>query len=210
MRKIVTMVALALAMALCAGGALADGMGVQIIGGDVTVAQTVTLDDLPLGEAVEVDYWGTITATACKYVDGLHQYAQGRNDVGVSRFAFESGIEAEYLLLQCDIVNTTAQTQDYLAQCEVKAVINDDAEFAGWCWQYNWSNGTEDYGWGELNGIQNKEVVIDKADQFAIDPWYTGHYVFGCTLPNAAVESELPLRLEINIGGNEITYHIRK
>ena len=39
---------------------------------------------------------------------------------------------------------------------------------------------------------------------------YTGIFVFGCTLPNSVVESKAPLRIEINLGGNELTYNIRK
>ena len=59
-------------------------------------------------------------------------------------------------------------------------------------------------------GKQNKNWVIDPADNFEIDPMYSGHYVFGCTLPNAVVNSEKPLRMVITIDGNELTYNIRK
>lgn len=45
---------------------------------------------------------------------------------------------------------------------------------------------------------------------FAAGPMYTGHYAFGCTLPNAVVNSKKPLRMVITIDGNELTYNIRK
>ena len=52
--------------------------------------------------------------------------------------------------------------------------------------------------------------VVNPADQFLIDPMYAGHYVFGCTLPNAIINSTAPLRMEIRLGENELTYNIRK
>ena len=186
-------------------------MGVQVILPDTAEGgQPVSLDDLKLNEAAEIDGWGTITLTSCRFLDALHQYKQGKHTVQGNWDRFNSGSEADYLIIQADILNSTKSERDYLSNVEVKAIFDDDVEYIGWYWQYNWDNETKNYEWNELNGIQNKEFVITKADQFAIGPYYAGHYCFGCTLPNAVVNGKQPLRLEIKIDGNEITYHVRK
>lgn len=209
MKKTILMI-LALLMLLTSSAALAADMGVQVIGGDMGAAQTVTLDDLKIDEAAEIEGFGTLTLTDCKFVDLLHQYKKGKTTVEGNWNRFSSGVEADYLIVQANILNTTSAEMDYLKNCEVKVVFDDNAEFAGWCYQYNWDNGTKNREWDELNGIQNKEFVIDVADQFAIGGWYEGHFCFGCTLPNAVVNGKQPLRVEIKLGGNEITHHIRK
>jgi len=206
-KLIVLMLAVLMVMSTAA---LGEGMGVQIISGENLLTEEVSLDDLQLNADVEVDGWGNFTALAYKVYDNLHQYKQGKTSVENNWNRFSSGVEAEYVLLQANILNTTNDSHDYLAECEVKVIFNDSTEFAGWFYQYNWDNGTKDKDWNELNGIQNKEFVIDKADQFPIDPWYVGHYAFGCTLPNAVIESKAPLAMIITIDGNEITYNIRK
>ena len=207
MKKVLLFVVLAVLMTVST--VIAQDMGVQVIGPEIA-AQTVGLDDMKLGEGAEIDGWGTITLTDCKYIDYLNQFRQGKHSVAGNWDRFESGLEADYLLIQADILNTTKSEKDYLSDVEVKVVFDDDVEYAGWYWQYNWDNGTKNTDWAELNGIQNKEFVITKADQFNIGPYYTGHYCFGCTLPNAVVSSKKPLRMEITMDGNELTYYIRK
>ena len=52
--------------------------------------------------------------------------------------------------------------------------------------------------------------MIDRNDQFPVGPMYTGHYFFGCTLPNAIVNGKAPLRMIISLDGLELTFNIRK
>ena len=52
-------------------------------------------------------------------------------------------------------------------------------------------------------------AALDPADEQPIDMVYTGHYVFGCTLPTAVVNGSEPLSMVIDLGGNELTYNIR-
>lgn len=207
MKKILSAL-LVLTLLFGCSGALAE-MGVQVIGGSQAETEPVSLDDLKLEESAQVDGWGTITLTSCKFENTLYQYKQGKHSVAGNWNMFDSGAEADYLVLKADILNSTKTERDYLASVEVKVVFDDDVEYAGWFWQYNWDNEIKDYDWNELNGIQNKMFVIDKADQFPIGPYYEGHYCFGCTLPNAVVNGKQPLRMEIVIDGNEITYNIR-
>ena len=52
--------------------------------------------------------------------------------------------------------------------------------------------------------------VLDPEDAELTSMMYTCHIVFGCTLPNAVVQGKEPLRMEIKLGDNDLTYHIRK
>ena len=206
MKKFLSLVLVFLLILNC-GIAVAE-MGVQIVGETPAEAEPVSLDNMQLNTEVEVPGWGSITLTSCRYLDSLFQYKPGMHTVAGNWEQFASGQEADYLVIQADIINTTAASRDYLSSVEVRAFFRD-VEFVGWSWQYNWNNEVKTYDWNELNGVQNKEFVISRDDQFSIDPFYAGHYCFGCTLPNAVVSSEEPLKLVITIDGNEITYNVR-
>lgn len=216
MKKILSML-LVLMMLLSAAVALAeDGMGVQVIGGPETETEQVSLDDIKLNAEIEIEGYATITPTSFAFQDGLGAYEAGQNRPGLpgARYYdyYWSRTEAEYAILFMDMLNITAKPQDYLANCEVKVVYDDSFEYAGWYYQRNYDNLTNDWCY-ELDADkdhQNINWAINAADQFAIDPMYQGHYIFGCTLPNAVVNSKKPLRLVITIDGNELTYNIRK
>lgn len=211
MKKILSIL-LVLFMLLTASAAMAEGMGVQVIGGNEAEMQTVSLDDIQLNVAIDVPDNCSFTPTSFQYVDMLRAYKEG---VYYVRYlndhcdTYLSGEEAEYAMLRMDILNTQTRPVDFLSEVEVKVVSDDKYEFAGWAYQYNYNNTYNTNNERELAGA-NKEYVINAADRFAIDPMYTGHYVFGCTLPNAVVNGKTPLRIEITFAGNEITYNIRK
>ena len=204
MKKLILLLVFALLLVSTA----AAEMGVQIIKN--TAVEAVSLDDLKLEATVEVDDFGEITLTACKFLDEVFQFKQGQTTVPNNWTGFYSGQDAEFLVLQADILNTNHESIDYLKDCTVRVIFNDSAEFGGWSYQYNWDNGTKDYDWGINNGSQNKEFFVHRDDQYPIDSWYMGHFCFGCTLPNAVVTRKEPLRVEITIGDVEMTYHIRK
>lgn len=216
MKKILSML-LVLMMLLTASAALADGMGVQVIGGPETETEPVSLDDIKLSVAVDIPDYAILTPTAFEFADHLGHYIQGRSKTDFYAKGdqyYYSGNEADYAILRFDITNTSMSAVNFLEACEVKVVFDDKYEYAGWFYQSNFDNGTNDYSldnywYGEQNK-QNKLWAIHETDVFAINPMYTGHYIFGCTLPNVVVESKLPLRMEIKLGGNEITYNIRK
>jgi len=216
MKKILSML-LVLSMLLTASAALAEGMGVQVIGGPETETEPVSLDDIKLNASAEIEGYATITPTSFAFVDLLGTYRAGKtaprysNGYDSESEWYKSGAEAEYAVLKIDFLNTAMTPKDFLSQYEVKVVFDDKYEYAGWGYQYNYNNSTEKHSnFGQSSGCQNTEWVINKADNFAIDPMYEGHYCFGCTLPNAVVNSKLPLRIVITIDGNEITYNIRK
>jgi hypothetical protein len=227
-------VLLLLSLLLACSPAMAADMGVQVIGGNA-VSESVSLDDVKLEATVEVPGWGDVTPLTFSVQDcvmirkpgqllrnwrysskGSHS-PEDRN----SSFKFNlevtckehgdekypwycedwvthilSQSQADFAILRMDILNTTPEKKDYLKECSVKVVFDDSIEYAGWCYQIN----------EDLNAPQ----WIDNSDNFVIDPYYAGHYVFGCTLPNAVFTSKKPLRMEITIDGNEIIYNIRK
>lgn len=210
MKKILS-VLLVLSMLLSASAALAEGMGVQVIGGPETETEPVSLDDFKLNTEAEIEGYGLLCATEFVFKDQLGYYRSGKKEVYDSSDFYRSGNEADYALLKMDITNISTKPHDFLASCEVKVVFDDVYEYGGWFYQYNYNNKTyKSNNSGEDSQKQNTNWVINAADQFAIDPMYQGHFVFGCTLPNAVVNSKAPLKMIITIDGNEITYNIRK
>ena len=194
------LVALILILTVLTAVAQAAELGVQLITPETNMtAETVSLDDIKLNASVSVYGFGSIMPTAYSVQNNLVKYRKGSN----STDTINSGHEADFVILKMDITNTTATPKNYLADAEVKVVFDDTFEFIGWCYQYNWdrSNGDTKY---------SSNYVLSTEDNFNINPWYMGHFCFGCTLPNTVIESKAPLRLEIKIGGNEITYNIRK
>ena len=208
---------IALMLVVVQFGAFAE-MGVQIIGGPETESEPVTLDDIKLDTAVTIDGYGELTPTSYKTVDELLSYRAGMhyiqskysnmNDTAV---VYSSGLEADYCLLNMDILNIQMRAVDFIDGCSVVVTSDDVYQFAGWVYQYNYDNAdcsTDGRNYGPENA--NTTCVIDPSDNFAIDPMYIGHYVFGCTLPNRVLSAKTPLKMVITIGGNEITYNIRK
>lgn len=227
--------ALLMVLAMLSASACAEQFAVQIIGGDSAASQTVSLDDVQLEQTVEIPGFGDITPTAFEQQDCLMLRNAGqlgkiwiwtgsgkhKPDGYDQSFAFnlkiecaehgdekypwwceewvshyESKTQADFACLFMDVLNTTPDTVDFLKDCTVKVVFDDSIEYAGWCYQRDLD--------------LNRCTWIDSSDNFPIEPYYEGHYVFGCTLPNAMFESDAPLSMIITLGGNEITYNIRK
>lgn len=185
MKKVFS-IAMVLMLLLNCSAALADGMGVQLIGGPEVETEPVSLDDFKLGVDVEIEGYGILNGLDFSFVDCV--YVKDATD-------YFSGNEAEYALLKIDIINTAFKPKDYLTSCEVRVFYDDEYEYGGWSYQCNYD-------------VSSSSVLI-KDRQFAIDPMYQGHYWFGCTLPNAVVNGTAPLRMVITLDGNEITYNIR-
>lgn len=210
-----------------------NNLGVSVIGSKNTAKEKTSLDNLTIGEEVEVPGWANITATSYEVQDCIMVRKPGQlgriwcwnsngshsgDDYNNLEFNLEvtcelhqikdfpwwteswvshyfSKSEADYVVLYMDIVNTTAQTVDFIKNCTVKVVF-EDIEYLGWYYQQDFD--------------LNRAKWIDVSDVFSIGPYYTGHYVFGCTLPNAVIQSTKPLKMIVTIDGNELTYNIRK
>ena len=189
--------------------ALEDAM--KTVAGDKPAENTIPdLDDMKLKTPTELSDFAMISYQACKIKDSLGYYRSGRTDVYDRNDYFQSGNEADYALVFANIVNLQNEPVDFLADCEVKVVYDDTYEFLGWSYQRNYDNSV--YGDGpvkEDHDAQNTNWAINADDQFLIDPLYTGHYIFGCTLPNAAVQGKESLQMIVRIKGTEIVYNIR-
>ena len=197
----------------------AADMGVQIISGpeDEETNEPVSLDDLKLDKEVEIDGYGIIKATEYKEEDVLYSYRQGYNSNGA--LAYKSGETADYVILKMDITNTSVKPKDFLEKATVVVVFDEKYEYQGFTRQFNYDNVYADelylngnYSWDTEAGValDPKNVFIDPADIFSIEPMYEGYYLFGCTLPNKVVKGTEPLSMKITLDGNEITYNIRK
>lgn len=220
MKKLFCLV-LPLVLFLSIGAAFAEDLGVQVIGGDENSSVPVSLDDLMLEKMAEIPGWCEITPTFFDYTRqfvvrnaGVTEYIERNKYSGNDRFTYgnadetypysytkweqlnDSGSQAQFVRLGIDILNTTSGAVNFIEDVTVKVIFKDEIEYAGWVRQRNF-----DLNWS---------TWLNPADNFRIDPYYVGHYVFGCTLPNSVVDSKEPLRIEITLGKNELTYHIRK
>lgn len=210
MKRVFWKICLTALLALLCLTAVAEEMEVQIIAGPETEAATVSMDDIQIGAPIEVADNCIFTPTSYEVVDSLDTYKEGQThaDYNANNWTtYNSGNEAEYALLRMDILNLRLSPVDFLEQAEIKVISDDKYEFAGWCYQYNYDNTFYDT---ERTLDANTQFVISPADQFAISPMYTGHYAFGCTLPNSVIGADTPLRMEIKVAGSELTYNIRK
>lgn len=206
----------------------AEDLGIQVIGAENST-EAVLLDDLQINGTAEIPGYAEVTVIGFEYADAFLSVVKGL-DISEYEDTFwysttkgdwasqtksyhniefdgkywsdkqvvlnESKTQADFAMLEVDILNKSGKPINFIEKATVKVVFDDSTEFAGWCRQYD------------------ADVCTDKplnpADNFAIDPYYIGYYVFGCTLPNTVVNSKASLRMEISIGDNELTYNCRK
>ncbi len=146
-------------------------------------------------------------------------YATSKLEYGSYRFSDaewkESGTNAQFFWLTMDVTNRQKKTVDFIEEASVKVIYQDEYEFIGWIRQIDpdmLPKDTTDYGVSRLNGDKAdypNVIVLNPAKTHGIDMMYTGHYVFGCTIPNFVVEDKKsPLRMEIKLGDSELTYYI--
>ena len=214
----------------------AEDLGVQVIGGADVNTAPMSLDDIQLGKTYTVDGYGKFTPFEAIFVDYFAQFNKDADfeekgnsysnpdavyyqeeaikgnwaDYYKQATWKESGLSADFFWLRLDITNAQKKTVNFMSDATVKIVYDDDYEFNGWIRQANFDYNTNVYRYNsETTG--GAFAVLDPANEEGIDMMYTGVYIFGCTLPNSVVEdTKTPLRMEINVGGNELTYNIRK
>lgn len=208
--------------------ASAEDLGVQVIGGENETIP-VSLDDLQINATAEIPGYADVTITCSVFTDAFLSVVKGldnsqydntfwyteKEDGYVSETKSyhyieydekwwsekqvvlnESKTQAEFLMVRMNVLNKSGVSEDFISKVEVVVVFDDETKFNGWVRQYDFD--------------LTSDKPLNPADNFAIDPYYEGHYVFGCTLPNAVVNSDAPLRMEIKLGENELTYNIRK
>ena len=110
---------------------------------------------------------------------------------------FESGNEADYLMLVIEILNTQTVDVNIHRLIDSGVCIYDDTyQFGTWMRQYK-----------VLDRIC---LYKQKDDSHDISPMYRGKYAVVATLPNDVVNGQKPLSVTFKIGENEFTYHHRK
>lgn len=152
---------------------------------------------------------GDISSSAVYYwYDGSGYYDDKCNYTNMAWC--DSGKNADYAWLHVDLVNRSLSEKEFTAEITVKVVYDDLYEFGGWVRQYDENHASRvlRYNWNTAHPAER--AFLHPEDKLAVAPMYTGHYILGCTLPNEVINGTEPLRMEIKLGDNELTYHIRK
>lgn len=210
--------------------AVAEDLGVQVIGGETAETVPVSLDDLKIGTVYTIDGYAKIEPVEYLVVDWFGQFNKDANYSNTNYDRYddrvyydedciyyyreaawqESGTNAEFVWLKLDVTNIQKTSVPFMKEISVKAVYADEYEFSGWVRQINYDYNEECYRYN-VDTRGGGTAVLNPDNEEAIDMMYTGTYIIGCTLPNSVFEDEtLPLRIEISMGGNELTYNIRK
>lgn len=129
----------------------------------------------------------------------------------------DSGDTADFVWLLADVTNLQKTGVEFTEEAVVKVVYQDDYEFSGWVRQIVYDHMENQNGDKKVSryGFDKEdypsEIVMNPAKVETVEMMYTGTYVFGCTLPNYVLEDKAsPLRIEIQLGENDLTYNIRK
>lgn len=180
-------------------------------GWDFTLSTDIQqYDDVQIGQAVSIDTFGELTFTDFALTGEIGFYQAGNQTVGSTDDYYRSGDEAQFAVLTVDIVNTQSVAYDYLQSYEVRAYDGRNT-YGGWAFQKNFNNSiVDDISYGVDSGLQNTNWVINAADNYAIQPSDTGHYVFGCTLPNTVIDGQGQLKLSFTIENYELVYYLRQ
>ena len=221
---------LALLLALSMSSACADDLGIQVIGGPNAATQTQSLDDIQVGTTYTLDGFAKVTPVEYLVVDYFGQFNKDANysrtftdynnrdyvyyrtnliDYLVDASWQDSGMNAEFVWLKLDITNLQKEPISFMKNIEVKVTYDGEYEFAGWVRQINYDYNIICYR-RNSNTRGGGTVVMNPANEEAINPMYTGTYVIGCTLPNSLFEDKAPLNIEIDIAGNQLTYQVKK
>ncbi|MBQ6772882.1 MAG: hypothetical protein IJR35_08205 [Synergistaceae bacterium] len=193
-------------------------------------ADNMTFDNVTFNKDYKIKGYASVRLLGFKFVDMYAQWfdgkANGKVSVWGNNIVFNSkkfhdshhdcefilsGQESEFAWLKADVMNLQKVGVNFMKEISIKVIYDDEYEFTGWVRQFNYDySKSEVYTKIKDAGVIGWPVCLSPADEMTISPMYKGHYAFGCTLPNHVVEDkESPLRMIINIGGNELTYNIR-
>ena len=171
------------------------------------------LSDLHMYERVTVPDVGSIRVTDCRILDQMGYFEPGHTGTSEKDFDkfYSSGVEAKFLVVKADVTNKSNVPLRIPSIASVVVDYDQGYLYKGWCYQYNHANlfSVKTFVNKEDFAKQNENYVISHGDEFTIVPGETGHYCFGCTMPNAIFNSNEPLRMIIDLGGNEVGYTIR-
>ena len=194
MKKLISLILLLAVLLSLSQAAFAEGVMIIAVPEQETVDESVSLDDIKLGKEFDIANFGVITVESCAWVNKL-EHNPSSNYISSSKW--ESGAEAEYLLMIVRILNTQYNEVSFATNPTVTVKYGDGYEYGGWYRQYQ--SGTSNW------------LYSDKTSGYAIKPLYEGKYAFIATLPNYVVEHEEPLSMTVKLSEDvEFTYHFRK
>ena len=203
MKKLLSLV-LAVILALSLGTqVLALDLGVIQIGGpgeESSHAEPGSME-IKLNDTLAIDGWGEITLTKVEFRDSFSLFI----DEGWWE-DYYAGMEADYLVIYLDIINTGLTAHDFMAGAlsnadttpMVKVVYKEVYEYKGKGFQVNQD-------WDD-DGL----IGLDSDLNYPVEPMYVGHYMFVCKLPNAVIERKDSLSVTFCVDENDFTYTIRK
>lgn len=153
-----------MALALTLPCALAEDLGVQMIGPDMEPAAT-SLEDVQLGQTYTIEGYATITPKEYMVTDYFAQFKKDAdytatwrygdiNDAQVCVYAKpdrwwndlrwtdaywnDSGLNGQFLWFMVDITNLQMKDESFLENASVKAYYQEEYELTGWVRQVNY------------------------------------------------------------------------
>lgn len=158
--------------------------------------------------------YAIVTFTDFEFVNMYGQWDDGKAGQKVSEYAklHPSGNDADFTWLKIDVLNLQKSSVDFIKDTTVKAIYDDEYEYDGYLRQFYY-----DYANSKVTsenkdaGVIGWPVCLSPVDEISMGPLYKGHYAVVCQIPNPVIEDkDSPLRVVINMGGNQLTYNIRK
>lgn len=199
--------------------------------------ENVKIDNAVFGKAYKLDNYASVTLLGFKFVNMYAQWDDGKASGKINKYCYDaqgvyvrkaadidrkypafeecrfrtSGNEADFAWLKADIINRQKTEANFIKDITITVIYDDEYEYTGWVRQFNYDfSKSEIYSKIKDAGVIGWPVCLSPVDEMPISPMYKGHYAFGCTLPNYVIEDkDSPLRMIINIAGNEIIYNIR-
>ena len=202
---------LLLGLLFTSGTAWAADAGVVVILGPVTEPGFVSLDDMKLNETAEIPGYAEVTLTEFNFVDKFSGYF--RMSWGTADEEFESENDADFALVYMIVVNKSNKGVRFLD--EINDIVftytyTDEYKYVGFAYRCNQNLEYPKYPIITKDKDEIEYIEKNYPETYTIKPMFEGHYLIGGTLPNAVVNGKGTLYVTFKLGGNELTYHIRK
>ena len=192
MKRILSML-LVLSMLLGCSVAVAEDLGVQVIGENQTDSAALNLDDLQIGASYRIDGYAIVNVLSFDYFDSFAQYNKdnaGNNSHGDNwnlgssavywnngswyhdqAYWNDSGTSADFAWLLVDLVNLHKADYSFIEDITIKVVYDDEYEFAGWVRQFNHDYRTtiyrKDYDGKYYSVLSEGDLIYS---DYALDP----------------------------------------
>lgn len=190
MKKLVCL--LFVLMLLCVTSAFAEGVQLIDAPQPAVEQEPVDMDNIKLGREIPIEGYGVITPLTCEWKDEIKW-----DRPGYYYDTWQSGAEAEYIVLTMEILNTQYAECNFVQNCEVTGAFGDGYVFGGWHRQH-------------ISSVDER-LKGNATDSFAIAPLYKGKYAFILTLPNFVKDSTEPLSITVKMNDDIVmTYLVRK